>query len=137
MPFSHEKLIVYQRSIEFVAWLEPLVEKRPAKIAAKDQLDRASTSVPLNIAEGNGKFSMKDRARYFQMAQGSALECAAALDVLVAKRRMDSAEITPGKALLEEVVNMLMRILDHLDSRADGCRVAEEPAEFYVRREED
>ena len=52
MPFSHEKLIVYQRSIEFVAWLEPLVEKRPAKIAAKDQLDRASTSVPLNIAEG-------------------------------------------------------------------------------------
>ena len=34
MPFSHEKLIVYQRSIEFVAWLEPLLEKLPAKIAA-------------------------------------------------------------------------------------------------------
>ena len=137
MPFSHEKLIVYQRSIEFVAWLEPLLEKLPAKIAAKDQLDRASTSVPLNIAEGNGKFSMKDRARYFQMAQGSGLECAAALDVLVAKCRVEKSEITPGKALLEEVVNMLMRMLDHLDSRADGYRLAEEPAEFLVRREED
>ena len=77
MPFSHEKLIVYQRSIELVAWLEPLLDKLPAKIAAKDQLDRASTSVPLNIAEGNGKFSMKDRARFFQMALGSGLECAA------------------------------------------------------------
>ena len=137
MPFSHEKLIVYQRSIEFVAWLEPLLEKLPAKIAAKDQLDRASTSVPLNIAEGNGKFSMRDRARYFQMAQGSGLECAAALDVLVAKRRVEKSEITPGKGLLEEVVNMLMRMLDQLDSRADGGRLAKEPAEFYVRREED
>ena len=137
MPFSHEKLIVYQRSIEFVAWLEPLLEKLPAKIGAKDQLDRASTSVPLNIVEGNGKFSMKDRARYFQMAQGSGLECAAALDVLVAKHRVERSEITPGKALLEEVVNMLMRMLDHLDSRADSCRVVEESAEFYLRREED
>ena len=137
MPFSHEKLIVYQRSIEFVVWLEPLLEKLPAKIAAKDQLDRASTSVPLNIAEGNGKFSTKDRARYFQMAQGSGLECAAGLDVLVAKRRVEKSEITQGKALLEEVVNMLMRMLDRLDSRADGCRLAEESAEFYVRREED
>jgi four helix bundle protein len=137
MPFSHEKLIVYQRSIEFIAWLEPLLERLPAKIAARDQLDRASTSVPLNIAEGNGKFSSKDRARFFQIAQGSALECAAALDVLVAKKRIEQAEVLPGKALLEEVVNMLMRMLDRLDSRATDYRVTEEPAEFYVNGEED
>ena len=137
MPFSHEKLIVYQRAIEFVAWLEPMLQGLPSTIAAKNQLDRASTSVPLNIAEGNGKFSIKDRARFFQIAQGSALECAAALDVLVAKQQIGKQEAAGGKAFLEEVVNMLMRMLDRLDSRVSDCRVAEDPAEFCVTEEED
>jgi four helix bundle protein len=137
MPFSHEKLIVYQRSIEFIVWLEPILQKIPANIAAKNQLDRASTSVPLNLAEGNGKFSPKDRARFFQMAQGSALECAAAIDVLVAKQLAGQPDAAKGKAFLEEVVNMLMRMLDRLDSRVTDCRVAEEPAEFCVTEEED
>ncbi|MEO8350213.1 MAG: four helix bundle protein [Chthoniobacteraceae bacterium] len=93
MPFAHEKLVVYQRSIDFVAWTEPLLESIPTSISARDQLDRASTSVPLNIAEGNGKLSPNGRARYFQMAHGSALECAAALDVLVARKcRFDGAK---------------------------------------------
>ena len=137
MAFSHEKLFVYQRAIEFVAWLEPMLQELPSTIAAKSQLDRASTSVPLNIAEGNGKFSPKDRARFFQIAQGSALECAAALDVLVAKQQIGRQEAIGGKAFLEEVVNMLMRMLDRLDSRVSDCRVAEEPAKFWVAEEED
>ena len=50
-----------------------------------DQLDRASTSIPLNIAEENGKFTGADRCRFFDIARGSALECAASLDVLRSK----------------------------------------------------
>jgi four helix bundle protein len=73
--FDHEKLIAYQRSIQFVAWSSPLVEKLPSKLAAIDQLDRTSTSVPLNIAEGNAKYTAPDRCRYFDTARGSALEC--------------------------------------------------------------
>lgn len=53
--------------------------------AVYDQLDRASTSIPLNIAEGNGKYTPKDRCRFFDIARGSAFECAAVLDVLTAK----------------------------------------------------
>ena len=62
--FDHEKLIAYQRSIQFVAWSSPLLEKLPAKLAVSDQLDRASTSVPLNIAEGNAKYTAPDRCRH-------------------------------------------------------------------------
>jgi 23S rRNA-intervening sequence protein len=59
--FDHEKLIAYQRGIQFVAWSSPLLERLSAKLAVSDQLDRASISIPLNIAEGNAKFTAPDR----------------------------------------------------------------------------
>src|SRR5213596_3109287 len=86
MYFDHEKLDVYREAIAFCGWVGEFLAGVSAKAAAKDQLDRASTSIPLNIAEGNGKFSARDRARFLEMARGSALECAACLDVLVARK---------------------------------------------------
>ena len=47
-----------------------------------DQLRRASASVVLTLAEGVGRTSTRDQARFFAMARGSALECVAALDLL-------------------------------------------------------
>ena len=103
-----------------------------AKAATKDQLDRASTSIPLNIAEGNGKFSKKDSGRFFQIAHGSALESAACLDLPVARRCPRDA-IVSGKATLEEIVKMLFTMLDQL-----GCRVAEESGQYgKLAREEE
>lgn len=78
--FDHEKLEVYREAIAFVAWLSTVLENALRVGDVKDQLDRASTSVPLNIAEGNGKYAPKDRCRFFDIAHGSALECAAGLD---------------------------------------------------------
>lgn len=95
--FDHEKLNVYQQSIRFVAWFTDLLESIPKSIAVHDQLDRASTSVPLNIAEGNGKSTPKDRCRFLDTARGSALECAACLDVLHAKRKIDSETAETSK----------------------------------------
>jgi|SRR6266853_6941490 four helix bundle protein len=51
-----------------------------------DQLDRASLSALLNTAEGNGKRPGRQRAKSFDDARGSAIECAACLDASVAKR---------------------------------------------------
>ena len=90
--FDHEKLDVYRSSISLCAWVGDFLPLITQKTAAKDQLDRASTRVPLNIAEGNGKFSMKDRARFLEMARGSALECAAALDVLVPENSLQTTK---------------------------------------------
>ena len=109
--FDHEKLNVYQESINFVAWAADLLESIPKAMAVHDQLDRASTSVPLNIAEGNGKFTPKDRCKYFDIARGSALECAACLDVLVAKRKINSETAANGKTTLVAVVSMLVGLI--------------------------
>jgi len=125
--FDHEKLLVYQRSIAFVAWAEPVLESLPKSLCARDQLDRASTSIPLNIAEGNGKFTSADRCRFFDNARGSALECAACLDVLVAKGRVQTDRIREGKTLLLEVVAMLVGLIR---SNSD-TRLFEEPTDYH------
>ena len=115
--FSHEKLEVYQESIAFIAWLTALLESLGRVGDVRDQLDRASTSMPLNIAEGNGKYSAKDRCRFFDIAHGSALECAAALDVLVAKRKLARAQTQSGKQSLQKVVRMLMGLIKRNSTR--------------------
>jgi four helix bundle protein len=117
--FDHEKLDVYRNSIAFCAWVGEFLPTITQRTAAKDQLDRASTSVPLNIAEGNGKFSVKDRARFLEMARGSALECAACLDVLVARRLATTEQIADPKAQLAAIVRMMIGLLKRFSEKAD------------------
>jgi four helix bundle protein len=109
--FDHEKLEVYQTALAFITWLEPILQEQPKSLAVTNQLDRASTSIPLNIAEGNGKFTGPDRCRFFDNARGSALECAGALDVLVAKGRCAEEEVLPGKNRLLSIVSMLVGLI--------------------------
>ena len=122
--FDHEKLTVYQDAIRFVVWADELLETLPKSVAAYDQLDRASTSIPLNIAEGNGKHTTPDRCRFFDIARGSALECAACLDVLVAKKRLVRAE--QGKEILVRIVSMLVGLI----RSTSPDRIHEEQAEY-------
>ena len=123
---DHEKLEVYQASLEFITWTIPVLDRVPANASVRNQLDRASTSVPLNIAEGNGKFTSADRCRFFDNARGSALESAACLDVMVAKQFVTAPEIEAGKSILVKIVSMLVALI-----RANSdTRVFEEPRNY-------
>jgi four helix bundle protein len=123
--FDHEKLRAYQEALRFAAWVEPIIEKLPAKLAARDQPDRASTSIVLNIAEGNGKRSHPDRCRYFDIARGSALESAACPDVLVARQMLPRADILEGKHILVGVVSLVAGLIARF-----GGNVQEEQAPY-------
>jgi len=120
--FDHEKLNVYHEALDFVGHATELLERVPKRVAVYDQLDRASTAIPLNIAEGTGKFTPPDRCRYYNTARGSALECAACLDVLVVKKILKQ-EITEAKAVLIKVVSMLVGLI----KAVAPDRVCEEP----------
>jgi four helix bundle protein len=111
VQFDHEKLRAYQEALRFVAWVAPIIDELPTKLSAKDQIDRASTSMVLNIAEGNGKRSHPDRCRYFDIARGSALECAACLDVLVVRGKLSADRIGTGKEILIGVVSLLAGLI--------------------------
>jgi four helix bundle protein len=130
--FDHEKLKVYRQAVAFVAWCDEIMPRCPDKAAVKDQLDRASTSIPLNIAEGNSKWSSRDRCRFLEIARGSAVECAACLDVLVAKKRLTVDDVEPGKKQLYEIVSMLVGLIQSVSSR-----VGEEPAVYAVEGEQE
>lgn len=126
--FDHEKLRVYQDTLGFITWLQPIVELIPKGMAIRDQLDRASTSIPLNIAEGNGNFTERDRCKFFDNTRGSALECAAGLDVLVVKSVIAHDLALQGKEQLTGIVSMLIGLIKSNSSD----RVYEERAEYEV-----
>ena len=124
--FDHEKLVVYQKAIALVAWSSNLLDSIPKPLAVHSQLERAVTSVPLNIAEGNGKFTQADRCRFFDIARGSTLECAACLDVLVAKELISVEGAAIGKDMLVEIVSMLVGLIRSNSS----TRVVEQREEY-------
>ena len=117
--FDHEKLDVYRLAVQLVGWVGEVVDSgdQPGKrLAALTHLDAASQSVINNIAEGNGKRSRRDRARFLEIARGSALECGACLDGLVARKRLDPTRAAGGKVLLVRVVQMLSKMIETLSS---------------------
>jgi len=123
--FDHERLDVYRLSIDYVARsFEASQSLEGLHRHARDQWLRAAQSIPLNIAEGNGKRSPKDRARYFEIARGSAFECAAIQDVLIASNGLDVATSCEMKLKLKRIVSMLTRMV----MKTDG--VAESPAGY-------
>lgn len=133
--FDHEKLSVYQVELRFIKWVSPLLEEAKATASAKtrevcDQLDRASLSALLNTAEGNGKRRGQARAKFFDDARGSATECAACLDAMVAKNVFEPDRIVEGKEMLVQVVAMLCGLIDHFDGRPSFFH--EEPTQFVI-----
>jgi four helix bundle protein len=113
MTFDHEKLDVYRVALECVAWSFDLCKRLSGTNRhARDQLLRSSQSVPQNIAEGNGKRSLADRQRFFEIARGSALESAASLDILAVCGAISIDEADAGKRVLHRIVSMLTRMTE-------------------------
>ena len=88
-----ERLDCYRIALEFQA-ISAQLTPRYGCAELRDQLDRASISIVLNIAEGCGRRSPADKARFYSMARGSATECAAILDLLGARGLVDTRCVT-------------------------------------------
>jgi four helix bundle protein len=108
---NHEKLEVYQVAIQFLAFASQTIKIIPSGYGfLSDQLKRASLSIPLNIAEGNGKFTKDDKAKFYKIARGSANECGAILDALKTMELLESDSLAKGKQLLYRIVCMLCKM---------------------------
>jgi four helix bundle protein len=108
-----QKLDVYRCSIELLVAanrIRGLAPKGHADLL--DQLRRAAQSVPQNIAEGAGRMTRADKAKHFTIARGSAMECAAHLDVMRVDDLVAGDEYSRGIDLLERIVSMLTKLID-------------------------
>ena len=109
-PLPHERLDAFQVALQLVALVSALPPSRGASDTF-DQLRRASTSIVLNIAEGVGKQG-RDRTRFYEIARGSALECAVApASVLRLQRALTLDAHDRGHDFCERVYAMLTRLV--------------------------
>lgn len=117
---DHEKLEVYRFAIRFVVLADEIVENLPrGRAYLADQLRRAASSIPLNIAEGAGEYAPTEKARFYRMAKRSATECSSVLDILQHLQLIDEGLFNKARELLARTVAMLIKMVQRLgESRA-------------------
>ena len=109
--FDYERLDVYQAAIEIITLVEKLTQKRPkGKAHLADQLQRAASSVVLNISEGAGEFSANEKVRFYRMARRSATECASIIDIYKQLSLSSEQALAELRHLLLRVVSMLSKL---------------------------
>jgi len=115
--FNHEKLDVYQASIQFVELTNFIIKRLPkGKAYIADQLQRAASSISLNIAEGAGEFSKNEKARFYRMAKRSTTECAAILDICSKLQLVGQSSQIKARELLIRIVAMLTKLVKKTSS---------------------
>ena len=103
---DHERLDCFHVALEFAAMVPALAKS--ARPALRDQLERASSSIALTLAEGCARRTRRDRHHFFSIAQGSAMECAAAIDILRVTGCLNREDATRAKHKLTRIVQMLV-----------------------------
>ena len=126
--FGHEKLIVYQKGMRFAIVRSTLLAGLPKRVAACDhlergvermlaeftcssdllsKLDKATTAIPLNIAEGSGRFSGTDQAKFFGIAYKAAIQSSALVDLAAVSASAVPSRVNEGQELLRRIAAML------------------------------
>ncbi len=117
MAFQFEKLEVYQRALDWAEAVESLCETLKGKISYSllDQLSRAALSIPLNIAEGNGRWHKGEKRQFFWIARGSAFECVPIIQVLYRKKLIDEKQHASYYEQLDVIAKMLTNLVKSVE----------------------
>jgi four helix bundle protein len=95
-------------SVELYGLVPQLLERADRNL--RDQLERASSSVTLNICEGAARRAPREKAHFFAIARGSAAESAAIVHLLLSRGRVSILEAKRARALVVRIVAMLTRL---------------------------
>ena len=116
-----ERLDAYRVAVDFQILAASICSGRRLG-ALRDQLDRASVSIVLNIAEGCGRFTSAEKAHFYLIARGSAMECLAALSLLLARSLVAPESHRRSRSLLTRIVAMLTRLAAAMQARSRSER---------------
>jgi len=116
MPFLFEGLEVYKKAIKFVVDIYMLNGSLRDR-TIKDQLCRAALSIPLNIAEGQGRLHNKEKRQFYYTARGSLLECIPLIQISHKLGYLDIEKYTNYYELANEISKMLSGLIASLKNR--------------------
>ena len=116
----YKELIVRQRSMELVKETYWLVKKLPKEetYALSDQMRRAAISIPSNIAEGNGRKSLTDYARFLDIARGSEYELETQFEICIMLGYLTETDCEKVFALINETGKMLHTLITKLKNQS-------------------
>lgn len=119
MRLLFERLEVYRKSMDVVDLVESAA-RSPSRGSRHlmSQLRRAAASIPLNIAEGYGRFNPGEKKRFYLIARGSCFESIAAAELCHRSRIIDESRFRSLRGLLEEISRMLTGLIKSCDERA-------------------
>ncbi len=118
MAFAFEKLVVYQKAVNFADKICETTSKFPnGYYYLRDQLNRASLSIAANIAEGNGRFTKADRKNFFIISRGSMQECVPLLELAKRRRLIDEKTHNQLREKLLTIAKMLSGLIKGIERR--------------------
>jgi len=113
--FDFENLIVYQKSLKYTDFvLDFLKNHNEIDIFLSDQLKRAVISITINIAEGAGRVTHRDKRNFYIIANGSTFESIAILQIIKNKYKIDQEFYSNCYSKAEEIVKMLQGLIKNL-----------------------
>ena len=111
--FSFENLDVYQRALSFSKQVLGLTTDNRGNRSWCDQFNRAAMSVVLNIAEGSGRYHMKDKLNFYYIARGSAFECVPLIDIGTSIHIIDDSTRITLRSDLLAIAQMLTKLIQN------------------------
>ncbi|MFB6343124.1 four helix bundle protein [Saccharicrinis sp. FJH62] len=112
--FDFEKLTVYSHAKDFNKKVNHFLVSNKQDRTTTDQLRRASFGIMLNIAEGSGRYTQKDKRNFYVISRGSAFECVAIFDYLKDIGTITESEFAKFYSDLDEISRMLFSMIKHL-----------------------
>ena len=118
MAFLFEDLDVYKRAVVLAERVTKLTgDFSSGTYAISDQLRRATLSISCNIAEGNGRWHVKEKKHFFMIARGSAFECVPLLDVATRLGLIEEGVHQELKTELDEICRMIMGLIRSVEGK--------------------
>ena len=115
--FNFENLEVWQKAVEFAQGVLNLTESinsHQKHFRIIEQLESASTSVALNIAEGHGRYSKREFIHFLYVARGSLYETITLLIILNRYNCIEEKQLFELKLIAEQIAKMLSGLISSI-----------------------
>ncbi len=117
--FYYRKLKVYHQSKRLVTNIYSLTKTFPLQeqYGLTNQIQRAAISIPSNIAEGMGRFSLKERIHFLEIAHGSLMEVMCQLEIAEHLNYITSENLIEQENLVDEIAKMLIGLRKTIEEK--------------------